>query len=70
MIRYFFDVAADCTVRYDYRGKELVGPDQLMALDFGCSDGDSTMKGEVQVRDLQGRHLFSIQILSSELVAA
>jgi hypothetical protein len=76
MTRYFFDVANESYVQYDFRGREFEKPEQahelaeLIALDVECTDGDDVARGEVQVRNVSGVRLFSIPIREPELIAA
>jgi hypothetical protein len=75
MRRYFFDVFSQTSIRYDYQGREFLTPDdartfaELVALDMGCSD-DSEPAEEIQVRNVRGEHLFSVEIQNSALIAA
>jgi hypothetical protein len=69
MKQYFFDIANSLHVQYDYRGRPLENTDQahelaeLIALDAEYCHDDSHLPGiEVQVRDIAGRHLFSVPI--------
>jgi hypothetical protein len=76
MKRYFFDVSSRTYVQYDYRGRDFSDAEQakqlaeLIALDVECIDGDDIAGMEVQVRDIAGRHLFSVAVREPELVAA
>ena len=76
MQRYFFDVSTASHVQYDYRGRDFSTTDQarqlaeLIALDVECIEGDELVATEVQVRDIKGRHLFSVHVRESELIAA
>jgi hypothetical protein len=76
MTRYFFDVANESYVQYDFRGREFEKPEQahelaeLIALDVECTDGDDVARGEVQVCNVSGVRLFSIPIREPELIAA
>jgi hypothetical protein len=76
MTRYFFDVANKLYVQYDYRGREFEKLEQarelaeLIALDVECTEGDDVENGEVQVRNVSGKRLFSIPIREPELIAA
>jgi hypothetical protein len=69
-------VSARSCVQYDFRGRDFSDAEQakqlaeLIALDVECSDGDDVSGLEVQVRDITGRHLFSVPIREPELVAA
>ena len=75
MKRFFFDVSFKTHVRYDYQGRDFAQPEQarelaeLIALDFECSDNDSS-GAEVQVRNIKGACLFSVPIRQPELIAA
>ena len=75
MNRFFFDVAAETYVQYDYRGREFSDLDEarsfaeLLALDMGCTDGQDRAV-EVQVRNVGGQQLFSVPIQQPGLVAA
>jgi hypothetical protein len=76
MQRYFFDVSTKSHVQYDYRGRDFSNSDQarqlaeLIALDVECTEGDELVATEVQVRDIKGRHLFSVAVREPELIAA
>ena len=76
MNRYFFDVATNSSMHYDYKGRELERPDQardmaeLIALDIECIDGDNSSGAEVQVRNAGGQKLFTISIRDCSLQAA
>ena len=76
MQRYFFDVSTESYVQYDYRGRVFPDADQarqlaeLIALDVECIEGDDLVSTEVQVRDIAGKHLFSVPIREPELIAA
>jgi hypothetical protein len=75
MKRFFFDVAAESYVQYDYRGREFERPKEalelaeLIALDLECTDVDWS-GAEVQVRNVGGNRLFSIPIREPDLIAA
>jgi hypothetical protein len=74
MKRFFFDVATDKSVRYDYHGRVFGNTDEaralaeLIALDLSCSEDNG--EGEVQVRSVDGSFLFSVSIGAQELQAA
>jgi len=77
MKRYFFDVAARSSVHYDYKGRMFDDLEhvrdiaELIALDIVClaeDDQDATL--EVQVRNIDGKKLFSVPVHSPELSAA
>ena len=74
MKRFFFDVATDKSVRYDYHGRifgnaeEARALAELIALDLSCSEDNDD--SEVQVRNVTGSCLFSIAIRAQELEAA
>jgi len=77
MTRYFFDVANDSDVHYDYRGREFEKPEEarelaeLIALDIECTDDGSELDAaEVQVRNVSGDRLFSVPIRELDLIAA
>lgn len=76
MTRYFFDVASDAYVYYDYRGREFERPEQareladLIALDLECLDIDELGGCEVQVRNVSGDRLYSVRIREPDLIAA
>jgi hypothetical protein len=76
MRRYFFDVRAGTRIEYDYRGREFDHLDkakemaELIALDIGCSDSESTSFDEVQVRNVAGRRLFSLPMPPLDTIAA
>jgi hypothetical protein len=76
MQRYFFDLRTKAYVQYDYSGRDFSNAEQakqlaeLIALDVECTDGDEIEANEIQVRDIKGRHLFSVPIRESELIAA
>ena len=76
MQRYFFDVSTRAQIQYDYRGRDLPDFEQakrlaeLIALDVECIQGDDIDALEVQVRDINGRQLFSVPVNAPDLVAA
>ncbi len=77
MHRYFFDLVTRSYVHYDYQGRDFDQSEkarhlaELIALDVECCDTDDELTGrEVQVRDISGRHLFSIPIRDPKLIAA
>jgi hypothetical protein len=76
MGRMFFDVAGTNFVQYDYRGRdcpthrEAQHLAEMLALDFGCTDRADLVGGEIQVRDISGRLLFSVPLVESVLCAA
>jgi hypothetical protein len=71
MKRFFFDVATESAVRYDYQGRMFGNMDEaralaeLIALDLSCSE-DRDETGEVQVRNVSGNCLFSVSIRTAE----
>ena len=75
MKRFFFDVATDESVRYDYQGRMFGNAEEaralaeLIALDFSCSEENKGV-GEVQVRNESGNCLFSVSIQVPALEAA
>lgn len=75
MNRFFFDVAYQTNIQYDYRGREFSDLSEvrsfaeLLALDMGCTDGQDRAT-EVQVRNVSGQQLFSVSIQQPGLVAA
>ena len=76
MRRYFFDVRTGTRIRYDYRGREFDRFDkakemaELIALDIGCSDTETELDGEVQVRNVAGQRLYSIATPQMDAIAA
>ena len=68
MNRYFFDVMAHSHVHYDFKGRDFERPEQareiaeLIALDIECIDLDASAGMEVQVRNVAGDKMFSIQV--------
>jgi hypothetical protein len=76
MTRYFFDVNARGSLRYDFTGCWLTKPDQaqemaeLIAMDLACLEVDQSFPTEVQVRDAAGQQLFSVPVQRTETVAA
>lgn len=76
MKRFFFDIADQTYVQYDYRGRELGSLEEvrelaeLVALDCECTDGSHWVGTEVQVRNTGGDRLFSIPIRQAECIAA
>jgi len=76
MQRYFFDVNTRSHIQYDYKGRDFCDFEQarsfaeLIALDVECIDSEELGALEVQVRDLTGRHLFSVPVRAPDLVAA
>jgi hypothetical protein len=76
MKRYFFDVALQSSIQYDFRGRQIDQIEQvretaeLIALDIECTNADEPAVLEVQVRDIVGKKLFSVPVRSPELIAA
>lgn len=76
MQRYFFDVAVQSHVEYDYRGRALEKAEEacklaeLIALDRECIEGGELAGGEVQVRDVSGAQLFAVPIRYPGPIAA
>ena len=76
MQKFFFDVVVQSGVQYDFRGRDFDALDQarklaeLIALDIECIDGNEMAGKEVQVRNISGQRLFSVQIREPELIAA
>jgi uncharacterized protein DUF6894 len=76
MKRYFFDVKARSVIHYDFRGSDFAAPEQarqqaeLIALDVECTEGEECGGGEIQVRDIVGKHLFSVPVREPDLIAA
>jgi hypothetical protein len=74
MKQFFFDVAVQTDVRYDYQGRNFTDLEQarnfaeLVALDLGCTV--ETQANEVQVRDIRGQQLFVVPIKQPFLIAA
>ena len=60
MKRFFFDLANQAQVQYDFRGRNFTKPEEarelaeLIALDLECTDGGNWAGAEVQVRNLRG----------------
>jgi hypothetical protein len=75
MRRYFFDVTDRASVQYDYCGCEFSNPEQarqqaeLIALDVGCTTDRDCDGTEVQVRDIAGQHLFTVEIRELDRIA-
>jgi hypothetical protein len=76
MQRYFFDVAARSYTQYDYRGRDILKPEQarelaeLIALDIECTEGDDLVGAEIQVRNVSGQQLYSVPIRELKSTAA
>ena len=76
MQRYFFDVATRAYVQYDYHGREINNPEQarelaeLIALDIECTEGDNLAGAEIQVRNVNGEHLYSVPVRELKPTAA
>ena len=76
MKRVFFDVAANSSVQYDYRGREFDKPEdahelaELIALDLECIDEGEWTGGEVRVCNVSGERIFSASIRKLDLITA
>ena len=76
MTRYFFDVNAQGSLRYDFSGCWLPRPDQaqemaeLIAMDLACLEVNQSFPTEVQVRDAAGQQLFSVPVKKTAAVVA
>ena len=76
MKRYFFDVALQSSIQYDFRGRQLERLEQvretaeLIALDIECTSVEDAAVLEVQVRDVGGTKLFSVPVRTPDLIAA
>jgi hypothetical protein len=68
MSRFFFDIVARQTRRYDFHGQFLVNRAQaeqvaeMVVLDCTVSDDEDWTGGEVQVRDEDGSCILSVPI--------
>jgi hypothetical protein len=68
MTRYFFDVNAEASVQYDYKGRYLSSLEQaqqmaeLIALDLGCTGEGKLPTMEVQIRSAGGSLLGSVPV--------
>jgi hypothetical protein len=76
MKRFFFDVAQNSLIQYDFQGRDFAQLEharelaELIALDLECSDDGEWAGSEVQVRNVRGTCLFSIPIRELEMVTA
>jgi hypothetical protein len=76
MIRFFFDYTTEDRALYDYRGEEFKSPDgaldfaEAIVLDLKHSLRADWTGWSVEVRDVEGKKIFSLPIGSSELKAA
>ena len=68
MKRFFFDVAMQTSVSYDFRGKDFATTEEarelaeLIALDIECTSENNMTAFEVQVRNITGDHLFNVPV--------
>ena len=73
MTKYFFDLIAMESVHYDYSGQRFDSVERareqavLIAMDLGCSQGESPPSLQVQV---VGRLLFAVPAPLTESLAA
>ena len=76
MTQYFFDLITTKSVHYDYGGQRFDSVERareqavLIAMDLGCSQGESPPSLQVQVRDVVGRLLFAVPTPPTESLAA
>jgi hypothetical protein len=76
MTQYFFDLSTMESVHYDYSGQRFDSVERareqavLIAMDLGCSQGESPPSLQVQVRDVVGRLLFAVPTPLTESLAA
>jgi hypothetical protein len=76
MQRYFFDVAARTYTQYDYRGRDILSPEQarelaeLIALDIECTDDEDLAGAEIQVRNISGQQLYAVPVRESKPTVA
>jgi hypothetical protein len=75
MTRFFFDLTAGQSPRYDYRGCMLKDLDQararaeLLAMDLSCCEPEP-QNAAIVVRDAHGRTLLSVSLPAVESIAA
>ena len=68
MKRFFFDVAIQSAIQYDFRGKDLATAEEarelaeLIALDIECTAENNVTAFEVQVRNITGDSLFNVPV--------
>jgi hypothetical protein len=76
MTQYFFDLITKKSVHFDYNGQRLDSVERareqavLIAMDWGCSQGETPPSLQVQVRDVVGRLLFAVPAPLTESLAA
>jgi hypothetical protein len=76
MNRYFFDVVSGGRAEYDYRGRELLSPEEafqlaeLIAIDLGVQDEMCGFGRTIKVCNTHGHEVFSVPVPVADLVAA
>jgi hypothetical protein len=76
MNRYFFDAVSHGGAEYDYRGRELLNPEEalqlgeLIAIDLGVQAEKYWFGWTIKVRNTHGREFFSIPVHVADFVAA
>ena len=76
MLRFFFDVVAKGTRRFDFHGQfltdhaEAARVAEMVVLDCTVSDDEDWTEGEVQVRDEGGNCVLSLPIRDSHAFLA
>ncbi len=77
MTRLFFDLVGPKAKSFDFHGRYFSDPKeahehaQVLSLDLSCTDTEDWRGGEVEVRDVTGKRLFSVPVVElAELSAA
>ena len=76
MTRYFFDIVRDASCAHDFHGCYLRSIDEArdmadsVSLDLACSEKDECIGSEVQVRDVKGALIYSVQVRAAAAVFA
>jgi Domain of unknown function (DUF6894) len=70
-MRLFFDVLQQQIASYDFHGLDFGRPEdatqmaELIAADLGCSENNDWVGSHVKVRDVVGKTLFTVLVLSA-----
>ena len=76
MCRYFFDLVGQKRTEYDFRGREISSLEdafqmaEIIALDLELKSEGEWCGWSVEVRNSDGRHLFSVAVQSVDVIAA
>jgi hypothetical protein len=76
MCRYFFDLVGQKRTEYDFRGREISSLEdafqmaEIIALDLELKSEGEWRGWSVEVRNSDGRHLFSVAVQSVDVIAA